>query len=108
MKTKTLKINTKNIEQKLVWGVFGLLVFSAISYVYFVNQTILNIVARENLEADIVVMNSEISELEFEYIAQKNKITLNYAYSLGYEDADNVKFASRKLAGQGLSLRDSE
>jgi len=108
MKTKTLKINTKNIEQKLIWGVFGLLLFFSISYVYFINQTILNIVARENLEGDIVALNSEISEMEFEYIAQKNKITLSYAYSVGFKDANNVKFASRKLVGQGLSLRSDQ
>ena len=108
IQTKVKKLNLVNLNQKIFWSLGAFLLFSSILYVYFVNQTILNIVARENLEGDIVALNSEISEMEFEYISQKNAITLVYAYSLGFKDANNVKFASRKLAGQGLSLRSDQ
>jgi len=110
MKTKatTKKINIISLNKKIFWSLGVFLLFFLIFYVYLINQTILNIVARENIESDIVVLNSEISEMEFEYISQKNAVTLGYAYSLGFEDADNIKFASRRLAGQGLSLRDNQ
>jgi len=97
-------LNTNQIEKKLFWFFSVALFSSFFFYAYFVNQTILNIVERENFEEEIAVLNSEISELEANYLDLKNKITLDYAHSLGFSDAKNIKFASNKLYSQGLSL----
>lgn len=104
--SKQLNINC--LERKVFWSLAVLLVFSSIMYAYLVNQTILNIVERENLEGDIITLNSNISELEFDYISLKNDINLDYAHSIGFVNVGKVKFASRKLPGQTLTLRDSD
>ena len=68
------QLNISNLEKRVFWGLVVTLVSFAVFYAYFVNQTILNIVERENIEEEIVMLNSKISELEFDYIALKNKI----------------------------------
>ena len=105
MNKTTKQLNINDIEKKIFWGVFALLFLLGTSYAFFVNKTILNIVERESLEEEVATLNSQISELEFDCIALKNNITIDYAHSVGFSNANNVKFASRKLAGQGLSLR---
>lgn len=97
--------NISHLDRKIFWGLFSCLLFFVISYAYLVNQTILNIVERENVEESIITLSSDISEMEFEYISLKNDINLAYAHSIGFVDVVNVKFASRRLAGQSLSLR---
>ena len=104
MKTIAKQPNINYIERKIFWGLFALLVIFAVSYGYFVNQTILNIVARENIEEKTMTLNSEISEMEFDYIALKNDVNIDYAYSIGFVDVENVKFASRRLPVTALSV----
>ena len=103
---KILKqLNTSYWEKKIFWFLIVFLLFSIVAYVYFVNQTVLNIVKREKIENQIMSLNSRIGELEFKYISLKNNISLDYAYSIGFVDVKDVKFASRKLSNQGISLR---
>ena len=101
---KIEKLNINNLKKKLFWFLTVSLFFSIIFYTYLVNQTVLNIVERENIQDEITTLNSKISELEFRYIALKNNINLEYAHSLGFVNVKNVKFASRKLSGNGLSI----
>jgi hypothetical protein len=76
----------------------SILVGIGLLYVYFVNLTIHNVVARTNAQKQIVELSSSVSELESEYIAIENKITLEVAYSKGFEDATPKKFISRDQA----------
>lgn len=99
------KLNINSVERKTFWVLFITLIILSGSYGYLVNKTILNIVDRESIEENIITLNSKISESEFEYIALKNQVNIDYAYSLGFDDAKNMKFASRKLPSQSLSLR---
>ncbi|MBU4480444.1 hypothetical protein KKG48_03325 [Patescibacteria group bacterium] len=101
--TKTIN-NISYFERKLFWVFLAFLVSFAILYGYFVNQTILNIVERKGMEDKIVVLESEISEFEFDYITLKNNTNLDYAYSVGFKNVSDIKFASRRLPSQGLSV----
>ena len=98
------KMNINQLEKKIFWFLAGVIGISSMLYVYLVNQTILNIVMRENVESEMVDLESKISELEFEYITLKNDINIDYAYSIGFVDVEKVKFASRKLSTQSLSV----
>jgi hypothetical protein len=95
-----------NLRKKIIFSLFGGVVLFAFLYGYFVNQTILNVVARENIETKLIELSSEVSSLEVEYIKLKNKIDLEFAYSLGYSDVSNVKFVSRKSLGKTLTIND--
>ncbi len=98
------KINVVQLERNFFWGLLITLIFSVILYSFFVNQIVLNIVERENLENDIVALSSKISGFEFNYIALKNDIDIDYAHSIGFVDVKNVKFASRRLPTTALSI----
>ncbi|OGD67910.1 hypothetical protein A3I18_02210 [Candidatus Campbellbacteria bacterium RIFCSPLOWO2_02_FULL_35_11] len=105
MNTIAETINMKNTVRLIFWSVVSLLVLFSIMYAFFVKQTVINIVERENFENEIAVLNSEVSGLEFKYIALKNEVDMDYAHSVGFVDVKNMKFASRKLPAQNLSLK---
>jgi hypothetical protein len=99
------KINTNHLEKKIFWFLSMSIVAAVVFYGFLVNQTVINIVERENIQDQTTMLNSEISGLEFNYIALKNEINLEYAYSVGFENTKNIEFASRRLSEKALTLR---
>ena len=76
-------------------------------YGYFVSQSILHVVVREEIEQNMTAVNASISELEYGYLNKKNNINLELAHSLGYTSIERKHFVTRKsLSGTGLTLRD--
>jgi hypothetical protein len=66
-----------------------------------VKQAIFNVVERENVEAQISLKNSELSDLESRYIALKNSIDINVAYAEGFKDSKDTQFITKST----LSVR---
>jgi hypothetical protein len=79
------------------WSTLGVFVISALLYVYFLNATILHIVERKSAERSIADTNIAISELEYEYLALSSTVTLEYAHSLGFVEAEDTLFARRDI-----------
>lgn len=113
MKNNISKLNTRSAT--LIWGevdstymhlALGFLAFSMALYFYFVASTVFNVAGRANLENELRVVKSTLSELEIEYLATGNAISLNLARSMGYEEANGAVFVSKNNVAQGLSLRD--
>lgn len=113
MKKNISKFNTKSAA--LIWGevdsthmhiAFGFLIFSMALYFYFVASTVFNVAGRANLENELRIVKSTLSELEIEYLATGNSISLDLARSLGYEEAGGAVFVSKNDTAKGLSLRD--
>ncbi len=94
-------------EKILFWLLAMVITAFFILYMFLVNGAIQNVVAREEIENNLATLNAEVSELEFEYIALKNSITIQYAYERGFEEAENITFA-RRGAGSNLSFNPSE
>jgi len=63
-------------------------------YAYFVNQTIINVVAREKIEKDIADVSGEIGDTEFDYMTLRNNLTLDVAYAKGFKDTEVTAFVS--------------
>tara|TARA_Y100001935_G_scaffold235865_1_gene220111 strand:+ start:535 stop:852 length:318 start_codon:yes stop_codon:yes gene_type:complete len=102
---KTYIISRK--EQIITLLLAGIIVTSFVSYIYLVNRTVLNVVAREEIEETLSNLHGDVSELEFSYITLKNSITMHYALEQGFQEVDekeNVFFASRDTS-VGLSVR---
>ena len=87
----------------LVWALTFIM---AVTYAYFVNQTVMNIVERKNVENQIATLESDVSNLEFDFIAQKNTINLEFAYSQGFEDILDTRYITRLDNGNRLTLQD--
>lgn len=66
------------------WVLAGMIAALVLSYAYFVNAAIVNIVATKNMQVQISDLTSEVGNLEAEYLAAKSALTLDEAHSLGF------------------------
>jgi hypothetical protein len=104
----------KNVEQianqktSLFFGASSLLVVLLCSYVFFLNSAVRNVVQREKFAIKIAEINSKLSDTESNYIVLKNGITLDLAYSLGFQTVQNPVFVSRSSLSKALSVNSVE
>lgn len=96
------KVLQLNKEKTIFWTLVGVLFFSLIFYMYFINTTIHNVVARQNLENEASSLTLAIGSKEFEYISKRNAITLAVAYSMGFRDTSVKSYISTK-AGNNVA-----
>lgn len=89
------KTNNDNNSKKCFWFFSVLIIFSLFSYGYLVRSTIINIVERKNMESKFFALNSEIIDLESDYIKTKSSITQELAYNLGFIFSNDKKFVSK-------------
>ena len=86
----------------------ALCLLSIFVYIFSVNLTVRNIVKRQALETELAKVSSHISDLEFQYIQQKNSITLDYALKLGFVPTSDTKYVSRKTSVAMLEIPASD
>ena len=94
--TEIKTITNDNIRQRLFYIIFSLFILLIASYLYFVSNTIFNIIERKTAENDIRTLTSQTAELELEYFSLSNKINLELAKQLGFYEPTNISFAVRK------------
>lgn len=87
-------------------GLLGILVVLLGLYGFFLNQTVLNIVARKDLENRVAEIDTVTSTLEFEYITQNSDVTLEKALALGYVEAQDDQRYVKGGSGSRFTLRD--
>lgn len=93
------KVATNN-ERKTFYVLVALIGLMSFFYVFFVQQTIMNVVEREKTLKEARVVSSEIGDMESAYIALKNNITLDFAYAQGFKDADATEYISKRELGR--------
>lgn len=98
------RIDTSESNKLCFWCLVGIVVLSAAFYGYCVRGTIVNIVSRQNMENNLAVLSSKVSNLEAEYLRVKNSITPELAESMGFVVALNQKFVNLDTKTPGLSL----
>ena len=86
------------------WSLIGVILLCFFSYGYLVRGTIVNIVARQNVESELSFLNSKVINLESEYLKVKNGITLETANGLGFVAVSGQKFVTKNTEKPGLSL----
>jgi hypothetical protein len=107
--TLTKAITPRNIKPLIVASLC-LCALTAIFYMYAINMVVRNVVKLESTEKQIGLLTTEIGEMEFTHINQKNSITFEKATELGFAFAEPSRFISRKpsavaLAGGVLNTR---
>ena len=108
MKQATTATMTKieQTSQIIFWGFVGAIVLCASMYMYFVNKTVWNVLARQEAESHIVSLNSKVSTMEFQYITAKSNVTMELAKSLGYQPVQGREiFVTRIDASKNVALR---
>ncbi len=96
----TEKVLQLNNEKTMFWSLIGLLVLSLGFYMYFINATVHNVVARQNLEAEASTLTLDIGNKEFQYITERNNVTLQVAYTMGFKDVTEKTFISKNTSKQ--------
>lgn len=106
--TATLKSTERNSRemQIIFWALASAIVFMAILYMYFVNKTVWNVVARQHIEKDMAALNSKLSDKEFQYINSVSAITMDTASRMGFVSADKATtFVARISTAQNVAIR---
>lgn len=83
-----------NTRQILLFGMTGVVVVSALIYVYFLNITILNVIERKHTEQRISETNVHINKLELSYLDLSKTVNPALAESLGFQESKTVTFAN--------------
>ncbi|KND47866.1 MAG: hypothetical protein AB201_03060 [Parcubacteria bacterium C7867-006] len=92
MKEKILQLNN---EKTIFWAVLGALFLCIGFYMYFINATVHNVVARQNLESEASNLTLKIGNQEFQYITSRNNVTMQLALSMGFKEVTAKTFISK-------------
>ena len=95
------------VSNIVFWTLLAAIVLMMISYIYFINKTVRNVVLRQNLQNEIATLNSNLSDTEFSYINTVGSITLDTAHQLGYVAATQSEktFVTREVVGENVAMR---
>ncbi|MSR71179.1 MAG: hypothetical protein EXS50_00700 [Candidatus Taylorbacteria bacterium] len=95
-----------NISQKIIITIIPCIIGVFLLYGFLVRQTILNVVAREEVGRSVSSVLSSTSSLETQYIALKDGINIDLAYEKGFMDTDSPTFITRTtLSRASLAIR---
>lgn len=64
-------------------------------YLYFIGGTVMHIVERKNIEAEIRSLSTQMSALESEYAERGKSLDLSQAINAGYMEVKNIAHVSR-------------
>ncbi len=96
------KVIAHTAGNRLFWLMLSGIVMMASLYMYFVNQTVVRVAERNEIEAQISTMKTEIANLESDYISEKSGITLELVSALGYSEASDVVYVPKKAVSVAL------
>jgi hypothetical protein len=96
----TEKVLQLNNEKTIFWSLIAGLFLSICFYMYFINATVHNVVARQNLEAEASTLTLAIGNKEFKYITERNNVTLQVAYAMGFKDVTAKTFITKDSSKQ--------
>ena len=88
-------VKCDTLEKRLITGLFVMIIAGVALYVYFVNQTVVNVVERRSFEQKMSTLSSDVGDLAQEYIELQAVVTREHARELGFSDIGNVKYVSR-------------
>ena len=101
-------INNQDLEKRLFIILASTVAFSIALYIYFIASITFNIVARKGLEANAHALSSTVADLEGQYLALSNGITLDKAQTLGFIEPKTMSFAPKTSSAAMLETNDNE
>ena len=99
-------IDNNNLQRRVFNIMLWTLGMLAFFYVFLLGNMVFNIVERKTLETYALTLSNEVGNLELEYLSTSQKVDLNLAYSLGFEET-KTKYTTRKAFGS-ISIAKNE
>ncbi len=90
--TRTKHTTPYYTKQRVFFAVFAGLFILFGFYIYFVSASVVQVIARKEVEGEIIEVQSTIGDLESTYLATKNSISGDTLASFGF-----VVIAPRKI-----------
>ncbi|MBI3632467.1 MAG: hypothetical protein HY225_03400 [Candidatus Vogelbacteria bacterium] len=109
MNYQTFKLYIEEYNRYISGILIFLILTLSVSYIYLINSSILNTVAREQNDKQISLMASDIAELENSYMNTRASLSIDMAKTLGFsDDFKKVHFSSEtpNVTGSLTLLRD--
>ena len=97
-------LHSQRMMKLFVWSSLVALFVTFGMYIYLVNKTVFNVVARQNAERQIADLNSKVSDMEFKSMALKDTVTLEKAHELGFTEVTAINFVTPKAPAKNLSF----
>lgn len=85
-------------ETTLFWMLLGGIVCLGSMYSFLVQQTVMQVVSRGEVEKQVAMLRAETTTLESRYIALSNTITSDLAHSLGYKEISPLVIQRQSLS----------
>lgn len=109
MKAIAINLRAMNDYKAKVIGIFFIaLVALSFMYAYFINETVMSVASRNQVESDNSVLATEVAELESKFISGESAITVEYARELGFVEAPSVIYIARAGSASSLSFNNAE
>jgi hypothetical protein len=86
------------------WALVSLSCILALTYMWFINASILNIVERKHVSSQNHADMTALAPLESQYLSLTQTLDLERAHQLGFVDVGTVEYASRGSTGRQVSL----
>ena len=101
MITKAIHLNsyqktaTNSILGRLGYPIWGIFLISFSFYLYFLGNTIFNVIGQNNYDRQARIVRSSLGELELTYLSQTDSINPTYAKSAGFVEPKSIYFAHK-------------
>ncbi len=95
MKTFIAHITNPLTIQRLIVGCVSLTIIFFVLYIYFVSSSISQVVLRKELAHDMVVLNTQIADLESKYINAQHQVSQTIASLDGFTPVETKIFIDR-------------
>ncbi len=103
---KTLVLNN-DFRQKIIQSLFWAFVASLALYFFFVVSIVVNVVVRTDLENENKVISSDIASMQLTYLNSLGEINESYAKSLGFVDATQTAYVTKKSLVTNIGVSDN-
>ncbi|MEX2010306.1 MAG: hypothetical protein WD874_00680 [Parcubacteria group bacterium] len=90
--TKTISLDTR---VRFFWTLLISVFLISGFYMYSVSATAMNTASRKQLEEERAILATKISEMEFQYIALKNDVSIEVAFEHGFKEVIAPRYVSR-------------
>ncbi len=91
-------------KKSTFWMLILVLAFVLGVYLYSLNSVMFNIVKRGEAEKSLSNLKTSVTEIESSYLALKNNITLDLAYSRGFQEVEISAFIPKKSVSAAQTL----
>lgn len=89
-----MKSQQRKSYRKILMGMFAVITLSFVSYAYATANTVFSASDMKAKNSEIADLQTEIAELEVEYFAMMNGVSIHEAKEYGLKEAPAVEYAT--------------